>query len=91
MISQVELSKGCLFPCPIYAQLRLSVLLIKTASFFPSLVPHIPLPSRASASRDPGQAGPQPQLGLLRTGLWSVWGFLNPPSLEFRLLRKLRT
>lgn len=49
MISQVELSKGCLFPCPIYAQLRLSILLIKTASSFPSLVPHIPLPSRASA------------------------------------------
>lgn len=49
MISQVELSKRCLFPCPIYTQLRLSVLLIKTTSAFPSLVPHTPLPPSASA------------------------------------------
>lgn len=64
MISQAELSKGCLFPCPIYAQLRLSALLIKTASFFPhwSLIS----PSLKGKCSRIQAAGPQPQLGLLR-------------------------
>ena len=90
MISQVELSKGCLFPCPIYTQVRLSVLLIRTASAFPT-GPSYPSPLKCKCPRIQGKLALSPNWVFFRTGLWSVWGFLNPLSLEFWLLRKLRT
>ena len=58
---------------------------------FPLTGPSYPSPLKCKCPRIQGKLALSPSWVFFRTGLWSVWGFLNPLSLEFWLLRKLRT